>query len=102
MIRRPPRSTLFPYTTLFRSTREQMRDPNIFRGITHPDDWAAQQELYQKLERGETDRFSIKKRYRRLDGREIWAELTFRRVADAEGNYQEVSTLVDLTPLREA
>src|SRR5258708_19647559 len=25
MIRRPPRSTLFPYTTLFRSTREQRR-----------------------------------------------------------------------------
>src|SRR2546430_3680318 len=32
MIRRPPRSTLFPYTTLFRSTltkvRRQMRDVN--------------------------------------------------------------------------
>src|SRR2546430_6064120 len=29
MIRRPPRSTLFPYTTLFRSPREQprRRDP---------------------------------------------------------------------------
>src|SRR2546430_9058197 len=26
MIRRPPRSTLFPYTTLFRSVRE-LRDP---------------------------------------------------------------------------
>src|SRR2546426_6128301 len=26
MIRRPPRSTLFPYTTLFRSHREQHRD----------------------------------------------------------------------------
>src|SRR2546430_7518430 len=25
MIRRPPRSTLFPYTTLFRSAREQLR-----------------------------------------------------------------------------
>src|SRR3712207_7624621 len=25
MIRRPPRSTLFPYTTLFRSTRRQSR-----------------------------------------------------------------------------
>src|SRR5256885_7283265 len=25
MIRRPPRSTLFPYTTLFRSMHEQMR-----------------------------------------------------------------------------
>src|SRR3712207_7566957 len=24
MIRRPPRSTLFPYTTLFRSTRQQV------------------------------------------------------------------------------
>src|SRR3712207_7292990 len=26
MIRRPPRSTLFPYTTLFRSAGEQRRD----------------------------------------------------------------------------
>src|SRR2546430_9187705 len=29
MIRRPPRSTLFPYTTLFRSTRD-------FRAESHP------------------------------------------------------------------
>src|SRR3712207_8516500 len=27
MIRRPPRSTLFPYTTLFRSAVERVRDP---------------------------------------------------------------------------
>src|SRR2546422_6010743 len=27
MIRRPPRSTLFPYTTLFRSGRKPIRDP---------------------------------------------------------------------------
>src|SRR2546422_4349438 len=27
MIRRPPRSTLFPYTTLFRSIVELVRDP---------------------------------------------------------------------------
>src|SRR6266704_4332993 len=27
MIRRPPRSTLFPYTTLFRSTRASRRRP---------------------------------------------------------------------------
>src|SRR3712207_6990036 len=26
MIRRPPRSTLFPYTTLFRSARQAVRD----------------------------------------------------------------------------
>src|SRR5258708_18069280 len=27
MIRRPPRSTLFPYTTLFRSVRNRQRSP---------------------------------------------------------------------------
>src|SRR3712207_7638237 len=27
MIRRPPRSTLFPYTTLFRSSSDQITDP---------------------------------------------------------------------------
>src|SRR2546425_7038851 len=27
MIRRPPRSTLFPYTTLFRSQKQKSRDP---------------------------------------------------------------------------
>src|SRR5258708_24871597 len=31
MIRRPPRSTLFPYTTLFRSDLETLR-----RGVRHP------------------------------------------------------------------
>src|SRR5256885_7940216 len=28
MIRRPPRSTLFPYTTLFRSDRKEITDPH--------------------------------------------------------------------------
>src|SRR5947208_16494578 len=29
MIRRPPRSTLFPYTTLFRSREERLGDVNV-------------------------------------------------------------------------
>src|SRR3712207_8193889 len=29
MIRRPPRSTLFPYTTLFRSRRDVMTDADV-------------------------------------------------------------------------
>src|SRR5256885_13251352 len=39
MIRRPPRSTLFPYTTLFRSRSENhtlkraLTDPRLFSGI---------------------------------------------------------------------
>jgi PAS domain S-box-containing protein len=82
-------------------TPEQMRDdPTIFRRITHPDDWARQQVLYQRLERGEIDQFAIRKRYRRLDGKEVHVELTFFRFRDATGGgYQEMSTLVDVTPL---
>src|SRR3989441_10835839 len=34
MIRRPPRSTLFPYTTLFRS-RQRAHDPEHRRGAGH-------------------------------------------------------------------
>src|SRR5256885_11494778 len=34
MIRRPPRSTLFPYTTLFRSTTPQIRSPH--ESSAHP------------------------------------------------------------------
>src|SRR2546430_7814497 len=32
MIRRPPRSTLFPYTTLFRSTRDRRGRRSLFIG----------------------------------------------------------------------
>src|SRR3712207_8059733 len=31
MIRRPPRSTLFPYTTLFRSVQERLVEPVLLR-----------------------------------------------------------------------
>src|SRR3712207_8108750 len=31
MIRRPPRSTLFPYTTLFRSARTQVHEVEVVR-----------------------------------------------------------------------
>src|SRR2546429_7323315 len=38
MIRRPPRSTLFPYTTLFRSVVvSQRRQPEAARGRVHED-----------------------------------------------------------------
>src|SRR3712207_7716532 len=36
MIRRPPRSTLFPYTTLFRSNVEQAARPAAERRELHP------------------------------------------------------------------
>src|SRR5256885_9959276 len=33
MIRRPPRSTLFPYTTLFRSSREEHEARNLYEKL---------------------------------------------------------------------
>src|SRR5277367_4259811 len=36
MIRRPPRSTLFPYTTLFRSTRVHAFPRPFMRAVTQP------------------------------------------------------------------
>src|SRR3712207_9016278 len=36
MIRRPPRSTLFPYTTLFRSEVEDLRDVHVLEERRQP------------------------------------------------------------------
>src|SRR5690242_21013598 len=36
MVRRPPRSTLFPYTTLFRSERQREVQPVPFTAGEHP------------------------------------------------------------------
>src|SRR5437868_12721980 len=36
MIRRPPRSTLFPYTTLFRSRSGTYREETAGAGVTNP------------------------------------------------------------------
>src|SRR2546430_6819656 len=38
MIRRPPRSTLFPYTTLFRSSRNSTQAPVLVPGSGHSAD----------------------------------------------------------------
>src|SRR5258707_3343814 len=36
MIRRPPRSTLFPYTTLFRSRQDLAQGPQTLRRVDDP------------------------------------------------------------------
>src|SRR2546426_9403917 len=45
MIRRPPRSTLFPYTTLFRSVESLLRRPDKTRG------WAIRRKRRRKIHR---------------------------------------------------
>ncbi|PTY00490.1 hypothetical protein DB354_01225 [Opitutus sp. ER46] len=81
-------------------TPAQKEDPEFFRKITDPADWAEQVRMYRRLERREIDTFSIEKRYRLFDGRVVWTELTFHRAWTPEGGYQQVAAIVDLTPVK--
>src|SRR2546430_12172488 len=49
MIRRPPRSTLFPYTTLFRSSKEWERKPKPVVHVPVPLDPASPREYMDKV-----------------------------------------------------
>src|SRR5256885_7651446 len=53
MIRRPPRSTLFPYTTLFRSSRRQARSP-IAPTCSRPESWSRSREGTAQRDRKST------------------------------------------------
>src|SRR3712207_7388466 len=64
MIRRPPRSTLFPYTTLFRS-RENCKE------IPIPDDLQAQAEEYREKLMDEVSEVSEALMERYLEGETI-------------------------------
>src|SRR3712207_8610216 len=60
MIRRPPRSTLFPYTTLFRSKKTRLREYHILHYYGHATS-ANQGELRLETDRsGEEDRKSTR------------------------------------------
>lgn len=55
------------------------------RRVTHPDDWARQQELTAEIYAGKRDGFTLDKRYRRRDGREVICELTVVVLRDRTG-----------------
>src|SRR2546430_5611193 len=64
MIRRPPRSTLFPYTTLFRSPNPAPGPPNFFfknKIIGHP-------VCFGRVPRGPGCRHSLLSRTESVDG----------------------------------
>src|SRR3712207_7917865 len=74
MIRRPPRSTLFPYTTLFRSRRfdwsriEAMTDAEIEAAASaDPDSHLPSDEELEEAVRDRAERRAVKKASCRID-----------------------------------
>lgn len=57
-------------------------------GLTHPDDWAAQQPLLAEIRDGTRDRFHHGKRYLRPDGGVVWVELSFAAIRGPDGRYE--------------
>ena len=65
---------------------EELLERNIFDGV-FTDQHEEDRQLYADLKAGTIDRYTLEKRYRRGDGRDIWMELMCSAVRDAEGKF---------------
>jgi PAS domain S-box-containing protein len=83
-------------------TREQDEMPGIYGRLTHPDDAARQRELSKELGMDRVGKVSMEKRYIKLDGELVWVAYSFQRRKCADGNFEEVTTIVDITRLKQA
>jgi PAS domain S-box-containing protein len=71
---------------------------DALRQATHPEDLPRQDELRQRLDRGEADALVIEKRYVHADGGIVWVMLTMKVFRGADGGIQQrVTTIVDIT-----
>ncbi|MEO5957926.1 MAG: transporter substrate-binding domain-containing protein, partial [Opitutaceae bacterium] len=79
----------------------QSRDSRNYIAASHPAERALQSASEEKLYRGETDHFSMEKRYVHPDGSIVWAMLSMHLFRDpVTGDVQEVTTLVDISDLK--
>jgi PAS domain S-box-containing protein len=83
-------------------TRAQADEPEIFARITHPDDLARQRVVHADLHSGRINRVSLEKRYVRPDGSLVWVSFTTQRCAYADGSEEYLSTVIDITGLKDA
>src|SRR5947209_16856429 len=84
MIRRPPRSTLFPYTTLFRSIEaEKLKGDLKFRWIITVDRWKELIALRNGLKNAGRDFFAFAdpvQHYLTATGRTLFKDLAFEEL----------------------
>ena len=74
-----------------------------YEDVTHPNDLAANLELFERRKRGELDEYSLAKRFVRKDGTVLWGDMHSTLVRDPGGNPLYVmSTVQDVTARKEA
>ena len=82
---------------------EAAKQPGAFVPVSHPGDYALQQAQVKKLMAGEIRQYSLEKRYLHPGGRVVWAAMSSRVFQDAAtGRQQVVTTLLDVTELKQA
>src|SRR5256885_7431923 len=93
MIRRPPRSTLFPYTTLFRSLEGQGDGGGAGSG-------AGVRKLEQRVEALETDLEDLDRKSTRLNSSHLVISYAVFCLKKKKTHYSSVTnTKIDLQPL---
>lgn len=76
---------------------------STFQDITHPDDLAADLELFAALEAGRIDHYQMEKRYLLPQGGHIWINLTVSMVEDEQGRPDFfVSVVEDISRRKDA
>ncbi len=79
-------------------TYSEARSYENILNATHPDDREDQEELMERLRRGEMDSFTLEKRYVHKDGRLVWGQLTVAVLRAEDGRIvQHFAMLVDIT-----
>jgi PAS domain S-box-containing protein len=83
-------------------TREQHEIAGIYDQLTHPEDQQRQAAMMQEVDAHATHQFTIEKRYLRLDGTTVWVVFSFQLQRYANGDFEELTTLVDITESKRA
>src|SRR2546429_5536686 len=101
MIRRPPRSTLFPYTTLFRSEADLEAKEKLLQMRSDFDRQAQQrrEEMKNSERRLQQKEESLDRKTQQIDSRIAEVEKRDRGIADREKGVEaregELNTLID-------
>ncbi|MCF7928981.1 MAG: PAS domain S-box protein [Spirochaetales bacterium] len=85
------------YSLITGYSKDELLEMNIFT-ITHPEDRQAQEPTVQKMLSGESDSFSLEKRYIHKSGKTIWVQLESNMVRDNKGNpLYTIAVAIDIT-----